>query len=71
MHRDYQVGDGMSAGTEELAKNVAAVTYGGGSPRFARIYASNLTLRHSYLHDSRRRYRKCHSPARFGWCAAC
>ncbi|KAL1951983.1 hypothetical protein VTO73DRAFT_1132 [Trametes versicolor] len=31
MHRDYQVGDGMSAGTEELAKNVAAVTYGAGA----------------------------------------
>lgn len=44
MHRDYQVGDGTSAGTEELAKNVAAVTYGGGSTRFARTSASNLTL---------------------------
>lgn len=31
MHRKYQVGDGASAGTEELAKNVAAVVYGGGS----------------------------------------
>ncbi|KAI0361666.1 cytochrome P450 [Trametes cingulata] len=31
VHRDYQVGGGSSAGTEELAKNVAAVTYGAGA----------------------------------------
>ncbi|KAI0639364.1 cytochrome P450 [Trametes polyzona] len=31
LHRDYQVGDSLSAGTEELAKNVAAVTYGAGA----------------------------------------
>ncbi|KAI0778148.1 cytochrome P450 [Trametes elegans] len=28
VHRDYQVGGGSTTGTEELAKNVAAVTYG-------------------------------------------
>ncbi|KAH9898437.1 cytochrome P450 [Cubamyces lactineus] len=31
LHREYQIGDGSSAGTEELAKNVAAVTYGAGA----------------------------------------
>ncbi|KAI0825169.1 cytochrome P450 [Trametes gibbosa] len=31
MHRDYQMGSGSSAGTEELAMNVAAVTYGAGA----------------------------------------
>ncbi|KAH9849795.1 cytochrome P450 [Lenzites betulinus] len=31
MHRDYQMDGGSSAGTEELAKNVAAVTYGAGA----------------------------------------
>ncbi|KAI0669936.1 cytochrome P450 [Trametes maxima] len=30
-NRDYQVGEGVSPGTEELAKNVAAVTYGAGA----------------------------------------
>ena len=29
LHREYQVGGGSSTGTEELAQNVAAVTYGG------------------------------------------
>ncbi|KAI0335310.1 cytochrome P450 [Cubamyces sp. BRFM 1775] len=31
LHREYQVGNETSAGTEELAKNVAAVTYGAGA----------------------------------------
>ncbi|KAJ8495827.1 hypothetical protein ONZ51_g1458 [Trametes cubensis] len=31
LHREYQVGGGSSTGTEELAQNVAAVTYGAGA----------------------------------------